>query len=72
VEVIPLGSALKSCFVAEGRADLYLRFGTTMEWDTAAAQAVVEAVDRRVRVFPGRRRLRYNKPSLANPSILVC
>jgi hypothetical protein len=38
----------------------------------AYSQAVVEAVGRRVRVFPGRRRLRYNKPSLANPSILVC
>lgn len=71
VRVIPLGSALKSCFVAEGRADLYLRFGTTMEWDTAAAQAVVEQAGRRVCVYPGRRPLRYNKPSLANPSIIV-
>ena len=49
VEVLTLGSALKSCAVAEGRADLYLRFGTTMEWDTAAAQAVLEAVGRRMR-----------------------
>jgi len=72
VEVLSLGSALKSCLVAEGRADLYLRFGTTMEWDTAAAQAVVEAVGRRVRSYPWRRRLRYNKRNLANPPFLAC
>ena len=72
VEVLTLGSALKSCLVAEGRADLYLRFGTTMEWDTAAAQAVLEAVGRRVRSYPWRRRLRYNKRNLANPPFLAC
>jgi 3'(2'), 5'-bisphosphate nucleotidase len=72
VEVLTLGSALKSCLVAEGRADLYLRFGTTMEWDTAAAQAVLEAVGRRLRVFPARRTLRYNKESLVNPAFLAC
>jgi 3'(2'), 5'-bisphosphate nucleotidase len=72
VEVLTLGSALKSCLVAEGRADLYLRFGTTMEWDTAAAQAVLEAVGRRLRVFPSRRALRYNKESLVNPAFLAC
>ncbi len=41
-EVISLGSALKSCWVAEGRADIYARFGPTSEWDTAAAQCIVE------------------------------
>jgi 3'(2'), 5'-bisphosphate nucleotidase len=58
--------------VAEGRADLYLRFGSTMEWDTAAAQAVLEAVGRRLRVYPTRRPLSYNKESLVNPAILAC
>jgi 3'(2'), 5'-bisphosphate nucleotidase len=72
VEVLTLGSALKSCLVAEGRADLYLRFGSTMEWDTAAAQAVLEAVGRRLRVYPTRRPLSYNKESLVNPAILAC
>jgi 3'(2'), 5'-bisphosphate nucleotidase len=72
VEVLPLGSALKSCLVAEGRADLYLRFGTTMEWDTAAVQAVLEAVGRRLRAYPSRRALRYNKESLVNPAFLAC
>jgi len=41
-EVISLGSALKSCWVAEGKADIYARFGPTSEWDTAAAQCIVE------------------------------
>lgn len=41
-EVITLGSALKSCWVAEGKADIYARFGPTSEWDTAAAQCIVE------------------------------
>jgi 3'(2'), 5'-bisphosphate nucleotidase len=72
VEVRPLGSALKSCLVAEGKADLYMRFGGTMEWDTAAAQAVLEAVGRRLRAYPTRRPLRYNKESPENPSFLAC
>ena len=71
VEEVPLGAALKSCAVAEGRADLYLRFGTTMEWDTAAGQAVVEGVGRRVCSYSGRRPLVYNKRSLVNPAFLV-
>jgi 3'(2'), 5'-bisphosphate nucleotidase len=41
-EIIRVGSALKSCMVAEGKADLYPRLGPTSEWDTAAAQCVVE------------------------------
>jgi 3'(2'), 5'-bisphosphate nucleotidase len=72
VVVLSLGSALKLCLVAEGKADLYLRFGTTMEWDTAAAQAVLEAVGRRMRAYPTRRRLRYNKESPVNPAFLTC
>jgi 3'-phosphoadenosine 5'-phosphosulfate (PAPS) 3'-phosphatase len=43
-----------------------------MEWDTAAAQAVLEAVGRRLRIYPTRRRLSYNKKSLVNPAILAC
>ncbi len=68
---VPLGAALKSCAVAEGRADLYLRFGTTMEWDTAAGQAVVEGVGRKVCSYPAGRPLLYNKRSLINPAFLV-
>lgn len=42
-EIVPAASSLKFCLVAEGKADLYPRFGRTMEWDTAAGQAIVEA-----------------------------
>lgn len=43
VEYLPMGSALKSCLVATGQADIYPRFGPTSHWDTAASQVIVEA-----------------------------
>lgn len=70
-DVRHMGSALKFCLVAEGRADLYPRFGPTMEWDTAAAQAVVEAAGGAVRVLEGGATLRYGKPEWRNPPF-VC
>jgi 3'(2'), 5'-bisphosphate nucleotidase len=70
VELTSMGSALKFCLVAEGAADLYPRFGPMMEWDTAAAQAIVEAAGGRVMDLAGRS-LRYNKESLVNPSIVA-
>ena len=70
-ELVSMGSALKSCLVAEGRADVYPRFGPTSEWDTAAAQCIVEEAGGRV-VDAAGRPLRYNtKPSLLNPDFLV-
>ena len=71
VEVIGIGSALKSCLVAEGRADIYPRFGPTSEWDTAAAQCVVEEAGGRV-TDTDLKSLRYNtKSSVLNPHFLV-
>ncbi len=71
-ELVSMGSALKSCLVAEGRADVYPRFGPTSEWDTAAAQCIVEEAGGHV-VDAAGRPLRYNtKPSLLNPDFLVC
>jgi len=67
VELISIGSSLKLCLVAEGRADIYPRLAPTMEWDTAAAQAVVEAAGGAVWEHPSGQPLRYNKPSLLNP-----
>jgi len=55
-----IGSSLKFCLVAEGQADVYPRFGPTMEWDTAAGQAVLEAAGGRV-VTPEGTPLRYGK-----------
>lgn len=65
-----LSSALKFCRVAEGAADLYVRYGTTMEWDTAAGQALVEAAGGQVTDVDGPP-LRYGKPGWRNPSF-VC
>lgn len=70
-ETLPVGSSLKFCLVAEGSADLYPRFGPTSEWDTAAAQCVVEQAGGVV-VTLAFQPLRYNsKPSLLNPDFMV-
>jgi 3'(2'), 5'-bisphosphate nucleotidase len=71
VNFISAGSSLKFCLVAEGRADVYPRLGPTMEWDTAAGQAVVESAGGRVIEFNSRQQLRYNRPELLNPFFLV-
>jgi len=64
------GSSLKFCRVAEGAADLYPRFGPTMEWDTAAGQAVLENAGGSVTTLDGVR-LRYGKPGLRNPHFIA-
>ena len=65
-----VGSALKFCRLAEGAGDLYPRFGRTMEWDTAAPQAVLEAAGGRVVGFDGAP-LRYGKPDFENQPFLA-
>jgi len=55
------GSSLKFCLIAEGTAHIYPRFGRTMEWDTGAGQAVLEAAGGKVCVHPGGEPLAYNK-----------
>jgi len=71
VEIISIGSSLKICMVAEGRADVYPRFGPTSEWDTAAAHCVVEQAGGRLTDLD-MKTLRYNsKESLLNPFFLV-
>lgn len=68
---IPMGSALKSCLVAEGAADIYARLGPTGEWDTAAAQCIVEEAGGHIRDTRSRD-LTYNmRESLINPNFLV-
>jgi 3'(2'), 5'-bisphosphate nucleotidase len=68
--VMNVGSALKFCRIAEGIADLYPRFGRTMEWDTAAPQAVLEAAGGAVRVAETDEPLRYGKPGWENPHFI--
>jgi 3'(2'), 5'-bisphosphate nucleotidase len=67
VEFISAGSSLKLCLVAEGRADIYPRTGPTMEWDTAAGQAVVECSGGKVYKYDTEEPLGYNKENLLNP-----
>ncbi|MBU0699313.1 MAG: 3'(2'),5'-bisphosphate nucleotidase CysQ [Pseudomonadota bacterium] len=71
VEFIAAGSSLKLCLVAEGRADIYPRLGPTMEWDTAAGQAVVEQAEGSVLDAGTDEPLRYNKENLLNPWFIV-
>jgi 3'(2'), 5'-bisphosphate nucleotidase len=69
--MVPMGSSLKFCLVAAGDADVYPRLGPTSEWDTAAAQAVVECAGGQVTDLQGQR-LQYNtKPDVLNPHFLV-
>lgn len=70
-EVIAIGSALKFCLVAEGTVDIYPRFGPTSEWDTAAAQCVVEEAGGRVLTMELEPLLYNNKESLLNPHFLA-
>jgi 3'(2'), 5'-bisphosphate nucleotidase len=69
-ELKSMGSSLKFCLVAEGHADIYLRDVPTMEWDTAAAQCIVEVAGGSLRTLDGKP-LRYGKPGLKNPSIIT-
>jgi 3'(2'), 5'-bisphosphate nucleotidase len=66
---ISVGSSLKFCMIAEGKAQIYYRHGPTMEWDTAAGQAIAQYSGAKV-TTPGGAPFVYNKPSLLNGSFL--
>lgn len=71
VEFISAGSSLKFCQVAEGFADIYPRLGPTMEWDTAAGQAIAEQSGAEVLMHETGQPLAYNKQNLLNPWFVV-
>ncbi len=71
VEIVSKGSSLKFCLIAEGNADVYPRFAPTMEWDTAAGQAICNAVGVEVISKETDQPLLYNKENLLNPWFLV-
>jgi 3'(2'), 5'-bisphosphate nucleotidase len=71
IEFLQAGSSLKICLVAEGAADIYPRLGPTMEWDTAAGQAVAECAGGTMYAHESRERLCYNKQDLFNPWFVV-
>lgn len=71
VEAVSSGSSLKFCLVAEGKADFYPRYAPTMEWDTGAGQAIVEAAGGRVQRYDDGERFYYNREDLLNGWFLV-
>ena len=71
VELVSCGSSIKFCRVAEGSANIYLRTGSTMEWDTAAGHAIVIESGKQVYIFNTNNTLTYNKESLRNEWFLV-
>ncbi len=70
-ELVSMGSSLKFMLIAEGNADVYPRFAPTMEWDTAAAHAVLRAMGIPVYQIDSDQELIYNKENLLNPYFLV-
>lgn len=69
-QIVHAGSSLKLCCLAEGRADVYPRWGRTMEWDIAAGQAVLQAAGGSVERLDGAP-LCYGKPSFENPHFVA-
>ncbi|MEA2019880.1 MAG: 3'(2'),5'-bisphosphate nucleotidase CysQ [Campylobacterota bacterium] len=70
-ELISIGSSLKLCLVAEGKADIYPRLAPTMEWDTAAAHAIVLESGKQVIQYESQEPVVYNKKNLLNPWFIV-
>lgn len=70
-KIVSKGSSLKFLLVASGQADLYPRFGPTMEWDTAAAHVIVTEAGGRVTLQDQKTPLSYNKENLLNPYFIV-
>ncbi|MEO3680797.1 3'(2'),5'-bisphosphate nucleotidase CysQ [Shewanella vesiculosa] len=71
-QMLSVGSSLKFCMVAEGQADVYPRLGLTSEWDTAAAQAVLESAGGKVVEYPALTALQYNqKENILNPYFIA-
>ncbi|MEZ5449901.1 MAG: 3'(2'),5'-bisphosphate nucleotidase CysQ [Thiolinea sp.] len=69
-QTVSIGSSLKFCLVAAGEADVYPRFGPTMEWDTGAGDAVLRAAGGQV-TLPDTTAFRYGKPDYRNPAFIA-
>lgn len=70
-DLVNIGSSLKFCLLAEGKADMYPRFGPTMEWDTAAGDAILRASGGMTIHAENSEPLTYNKPDLKNPDFIA-
>lgn len=71
IEIISVGSSLKLCMVAEGRANAYPRYAPTMEWDTGAGHAIARMAGFSVNQYNTEKEIVYNKEDLLNPWFLV-
>jgi 3'(2'), 5'-bisphosphate nucleotidase len=71
IEIIKSGSSIKLCKIAEGEADIYPRFGKTMEWDTAAGHAILLYANSNLYDINTLKPLTYNKYNLENPSFIA-
>ena len=70
-KLISCGSSLKFLYIADNKADIYPRYGPTMEWDTAAAHSILNALDIHVINLETGRELSYNKENLLNPYFII-
>ena len=70
-EIVSAGSSLKFCLIASGEADLYPRFGPTMEWDTAAGHAILSAAGGSVLQAEDKQPMKYGKPHYKNPFFIA-
>lgn len=71
IEILAIGSSLKLCMIAEGKADAYPRYAPTMEWDTGAGHAIVKCAGFSVKKYKSSNDVIYNKEDLLNPWFLV-
>ena len=71
IDVVSMGSSLKICLVAEGVADIYPRFAPTMEWDTAAGQAIVKYAGKKLIDHSTKKEMVYNREQLRNNWFVV-
>jgi 3'(2'), 5'-bisphosphate nucleotidase len=71
IELVSMGSSLKICVVAEGKADIYPRFAPTMEWDTAAGHAILNSAGKNLIDFVTKKPMLYNRMNLKNNWFIV-
>ena len=71
IEIVSMGSSLKICLVAEGKADIYPRFAPTMEWDTAAGHAIVNFAGKNLIDLKTKKSMVYNQEKLINNWFIV-
>ena len=71
-KIVAVGSSLKILFVAENKADVYPRYGPTMEWDTAAAHAIANGSNVKLFKTSYKKEISYNKKNLLNPFFIAC